>query len=111
MADIDRHQLRQLLYRGEVVLIDAQAPGWHDKEHLPGAHAVDWDDIAGSVRAVAPDPDTHLVVYCWNTTCTGSTAVADRLRQHGWTNVDRYPGGEQDWAEAGLPIHSTSNSG
>jgi len=108
MPDIDRHQLLQQLHEdGDIVLIDAQGPGYYDQGHLPGAHPVDWYDIASSVRAIDPDPTTHVVVYCTNTACTGSSVIAEHLREHGWTNVDRYPGGKQDWADAGLPIHTT----
>lgn len=49
MSDIDRHQLQQLLEHGDIVLIDAQAPDWFEREHLPGAHPVDWEHIVDSV--------------------------------------------------------------
>ena len=29
---------------GTMVPLDAQAPGWFEREHLPGAHRINWDD-------------------------------------------------------------------
>ncbi len=34
-AAISREELRQKLERGGVVLLDAQAPGWYEREHSP----------------------------------------------------------------------------
>ena len=42
------------LEAGTVVLLDAQAAGWFEREHLPGASPIDWDDITGSVSAACP---------------------------------------------------------
>lgn len=46
---IDRDELRAKLADPEVRLLDAQAPGWYEREHLPGA-----------VRGRIDDPDATL---------------------------------------------------
>lgn len=89
------------LAAGTIVLVDAQAPGWFEREHLPGAHRLDWDDIAGSIRAAVPDITSPLAVYCWNTTCTGSEIAAEELERLGYRAVYRYVGGKQDWVDHG----------
>ncbi len=83
------------------MLLDAQAPGWYEREHLPGAQRFDWDDISGSVRAALPDRSTPVAVYCWNATCTGSEIAAATLEELGYSAVHRYTGGKQDWTDRG----------
>ena len=48
--------------------------------------------------------ETEVVVYCMNPTCYSSVAVANRLVELGYRNVRHYPGGKEDWKEAGLPL-------
>jgi len=98
---IDHDELVARLTAGTIVLLDAQAPGWYEREHLPGAHRLDWDDLPGSVRAAVPDPTTPVAVYCWNLTCTGSEIAAATLEHLGYTTVHRYIGGKQDWTDHG----------
>jgi rhodanese-related sulfurtransferase len=108
---ITRQELAPKLAAGAVVLLDAQAPGWYQREHLPGAHPVPYDRIDEVVRGLVPDPATEVVVYCWNAACTASAFVAERLDQLGYTNVRRYVAGKQDWMDAGLPIESADGAG
>jgi rhodanese-related sulfurtransferase len=105
---IEHDDLATRLAAGTIVLLDAQAPGWYEREHLPGAHPLDWDDLPGSARAVAPDHATPVAVYCWNTTCTGSEVAAAELERLGYRAVHRYIGGKQDWTDRGGRIVSES---
>mgnify|MGYP000073560162 CR=1 FL=1 len=97
-------ELAARLAAGTIVLLDAQAPGWYEREHLPDAHRLDWDDLPASTRAAVPDPTTPVAVYCWNTTCTGSEIAAAELERLGYQHVHRYTGGKQDWVERGGAI-------
>lgn len=103
-APIEHDELRARLAAGSIVLLDAQAPGWYEREHLPGAHRLDWADLPGSARAAVPDLATPVAVYCWNTTCTGSEVAAAELERLGYQAVHRYLGGKQDWTDHGGPI-------
>ncbi|MGH9156448.1 MAG: rhodanese-like domain-containing protein [Acidimicrobiales bacterium] len=38
--------------------------------------------------------------------CGNSGLAADRLRVLGYTDVRKYPGGKQEWIEAGLPVEA-----
>jgi len=93
---IEHRELVDKLDRGALVLLDAQAPGWFERGHLPGAHRLDWDDMVASARAVVSDQDAEIAVYCWNTTCTGSEIVAAELERAGFSKVRRYIGGKED---------------
>jgi len=103
-APIDYHELAARLAAADIVVLDAQAPGWFEREHLPSANRLDWDDLLGSARAAVPHTATEVAVYCWNTTCTGSAVAAAELERLGYTNVRRYTGGRQDWTDHGGPL-------
>jgi len=98
---IEHVELTARLAAGTIVVLGAQAPGWYEREHLPGSHRLDWDDLPGSARAAVPDSTTPIAVYCWNTTCTGSEIAANELERLGYRAVHRYVGGKQDWTDHG----------
>jgi rhodanese-related sulfurtransferase len=100
-STISYDQLVARLSDGTIVLLDAQAPGWFEREHLPGAHRIDWDDIAASAGAAVTDLAAPIAVYCWNTACTGSEVAAAELERLGHREVYRYVGGKQDWVDNG----------
>lgn len=104
VAEIGYEELAAKMAAGTIVLVDAQAPGWFEREHLPGARPIDWHAIAASAARIIPSPDSEVAVYCWNTACTGSEIIADELTQLGYQRVRRYVGGKQDWADHGAPL-------
>lgn len=103
--EIDRHELVAKLEHGVVRLLDAQGPGWFEREHLPGAIKGRIDD-PGTVSRLGDDLDAEVVVYCSSATCTGSALATKLLEGRGYRNVLRYTAGKQDWIDAGLPIEA-----
>lgn len=55
-------------------------------------------------HAAALLPDKHAAILCSNIACGNSHSVASALKRLGYTDVRTYPGGIQDWVEAGLPV-------
>ena len=97
--------LRKIDAGDDFVLVDALAPMVYAHSHLPGAinlppSAVDPTRLARRI----PDLDTEIVVYCANPDCEDSIATAQRLQALGYTNVHHYPGGKNEWRDAGLPL-------
>ncbi len=103
---IDRGELRRAMTEGTVVVLEALPPMYFDKEHLPGARNLPLDDLDELAPRLVPDKDQAIVTYCSNTACNNSTIAAARLRGLGYRNVRKYPGGKQDWIEAGLPVEA-----
>ncbi|MGI8683884.1 MAG: rhodanese-like domain-containing protein [Acidimicrobiales bacterium] len=60
--------------------------------------------------ASSSDKDRQIVTYCSNTACNNSSVAETRLRALGYRNVRKYPGGKQDWIEAGLPVEAGARS-
>jgi rhodanese-related sulfurtransferase len=89
----------------ELVLVDALAPMAYAHSHLPGAINLPPSDVNPELVARRiPDRGMQIVVYCANPNCEDSLATAQRLQELGYTNVHHYPGGKNEWRDAGLPL-------
>jgi rhodanese-related sulfurtransferase len=106
LSTITANELLSKLENGDTfVLVDALAPMVYAHSHLPGAinlppSAVDPVRVARRI----PDPQTEIVVYCSSPDCDDSTETARRLQELGYTNIRHYPGGKNEWRDAGLPL-------
>ena len=107
---INRDDLQREIEKGDVVVLEALPPAYFEKEHLPGAHNLPLDDLEDRALRLLPDKDQAIVTYCSNTGCDNSTIAAQRLRQLGYRNVRKYPGGKQDWIEAGLAVEGRAQT-
>jgi len=107
---ITRDELVAAVESGAVVLLEALPPMHYEKEHLPGALNLPLDDIDTLSAALVPDRDRAIVTYCSNTACNNSAIAAARLRALSYTDVRKYPGGKQDWIEAGLPVERAQSA-
>jgi rhodanese-related sulfurtransferase len=107
---IDRRQLQELIAGGSVVLLDAQAKGWFERERLPGAVRARPEDLPGLAQRLPHGKQTEVVVYCWSTICRSSADIARRLAEMGYRRISRYVGGKRDWMDAGLPVEGEGSS-
>ena len=107
---INRTDLQALVAAGTVTLVDALPQSYYDQQHLPGAINLLESDVDGRAASLLPDHSATIVTYCSNPACGNSKAVARRLEKLGYRDVRTYPGGIQDWVEAGLPTHATSHT-
>ena len=105
MKTIDRVTLNQLLQSENTpVLMEALPEKYYRDWHLPGARHLPHDEVQLRAVTVLPDKSVPVVVYCASRTCQNSHIAAALLVRLGYTDVSVYPGGKQDWSEAGLPI-------
>jgi rhodanese-related sulfurtransferase len=101
---IDRLELLEALAWDSIILLDAQAPGWYERERIPGALRALPEDLDSLEDFLPQGPDTKVVVYCWDLSCSASAVTAQMLIERGYRCVRRYRGGKRDWMEAGLPM-------
>ena len=88
-----------------VVVVDALAPMVYAHSHLPGAINLPPSDIDPARLAKRiTDLSTEIIVYCSSPDCEDSVATARRLQELGYANVHHYPGGKNEWRDAGLPL-------
>ena len=86
------------------VLLDARQPAEFAVSHLPGARRVDPDATAAALADTLADVgrQREIVVYC--SVGVRSAAVAQRLRQAGFENVENLGGSIFRWANEGRPL-------
>jgi rhodanese-related sulfurtransferase len=105
LVEITREELRRKIESGDVfVLVDALPAISYAGAHLPGAVNIPPDRLETLAARRIPDLDTEVVVYCANPSCVSSVEVANRLLELGYRNVRHFPGGKQEWRDAGLPL-------
>jgi rhodanese-related sulfurtransferase len=85
------------------ILVEALGTGFYDDAHLPGAINIPPGQVDTLARALLPDRDASIVVYCTRAGAS-SDAVARRLEELGYSTVAVYTGGKEDWVEHGLPV-------
>ena len=105
---IDRIELQALIAAGTVTVVDALPQSYFDQQHLPGAVNLVEADVDTQAATLLPDHTATIVTYCSNPACRNSKAVARCLEKLGYDDVRTYPGGIQDWVEAGLPTETTA---
>ena len=105
LKQVDREDLRRKL-AGSIrpVLVEALPEKYWRDWHLPGARHLPHDEVDRLASRVLPDKDAEIVVYCASRSCQNSHVAAHRLAQLGYENVAIYPGGKQDWMEAGFRL-------
>jgi rhodanese-related sulfurtransferase len=105
VEDVSMEMLREKIERGDdFVLVEALSPISYAASHLPGAINVPPGTEDERAPRRIPDRGTEVVVYCQSATCEASIDVARRLLELGYVNVLHYPGGKDEWREAGLPL-------
>jgi rhodanese-related sulfurtransferase len=103
---VTRDELKAMLDRSEVVVVEALSEESFAKQHLPGAIRVDHEQLEAQAPALLPDKEAAIVTYCANLACRNSEIAADKLVALGYTNVREYAEGKADWIEAGLPVET-----
>lgn len=106
---ISAQELQRRQQAGEpLVLLDGRTLAEHRKMTLPGATSVPNGELALRWHALAPHPETPIVIHCAGR--TRSIIGAQILRSLGIPNpVVALENGTQGWALAGLTLEHGSN--
>lgn len=104
-STISREEVRARMKSGvPMTLIEALPEKYYLGGHLPGAINIPHTEIEAGARALLPDRDAFIIVYCASLACRNSTLAAQALGRLGYRNVREYAEGKQDWSDAGLPM-------
>lgn len=96
-----------------VVWIDARFQRDYDYGHIPGSLSLPVDaTFAQEDALVATLPSqAAVVVYCQSAGCGFASAVSERLRGHGFTNISIFGPGYRDWQSSGAAVESSRTNG
>lgn len=93
-----------------LTILDARGHKWHDGSKIPGAILASYGFSEEELRAIIPDENALVVVYCFSFSCPLSRYLVDKLVELGYQNVLEYPGGLGEWRDvAGYPIEAIEN--
>jgi rhodanese-related sulfurtransferase len=105
MHDISRQQVRRLMSREDVRLVEVLPEQDFLSAHIPGALNIPMDnEFDRRVQRTLPDKNTPVIVYCASIDCPLAPRAAEHLDQLGYNKVFDYRAGKADWQAAGLGL-------
>jgi rhodanese-related sulfurtransferase len=96
-------EVKPLLARGEIILLDGRTTAAYETGHIPGAISLPLPLLAERIAQFSSQypKNKPLVVYCASTQCPVSHAEAVALTEHyGYLDVRVMPGGFAEWRVA-----------
>lgn len=94
----------------QTLILDVRAPEEFQAGHVPGALNLPLADFVNNYERIRSRLDHYkrelVVVYCSSRWCEASDEAQSRLVALGFKHVGRFPGGWQEWREAGLPVET-----
>lgn len=96
-------ELKVLMEKKSVLVIDVRDPSSFEAGHVPGAINIDYVNMPERARDYVKETRT-IVTYCACTNETTAARAAVDLTQAGITNVKALAGGWNDWIRRGEPI-------
>lgn len=104
---ISAKELKQMLDRGDDVLVLNVLPEpSYLKAHIPESESFP-AELPGFVRRVesaAGSKDARIVVHCSSERCSTSAHAKRALERAGFTQVQHFPGGMQEWMDQGYEV-------
>ncbi len=103
-GSITREELKELMEREDVIVVDVRLPEYYAREHIPGAINIPLDEIDKNLNLL--DKNKRVVVYCTSFDCRLSPTAYRKLKRLGYDVLD-YEGGINDWKEK-YPVEGNS---
>lgn len=82
---------------------------WFKGELIPGSRRVPLDTIDEAVDGSNLSKDAAIVVYCAGPACSQSREAAAKLTSLGYSKVEAFEGGLEDWKKAGHGVVGTGS--
>ncbi len=96
---------KDLFESGTALFIDSRHEYDYKQGAVRGAVNLPLSDFDARHSILENIPkDKKIVVYCNGEQCNSSIELAAKLAERGFTNVNIFFGGWQEWSSAGLPV-------
>ncbi len=100
-------ELKQLLdSRTPIQFWNVLTDEWFKGTMIPGSRRVPLDKVGEEVRTGTIAKNARIVVYCGGPKCPQSVMAAEKLNKLGFTNVEAYEGGLEEWSASGNPLQT-----
>lgn len=98
--------LKKMVEKGDTIVLDGRRSQDYEAGHIPGAHSLSVADFETRFFDVSRHlpKEARMVVYCGAGACSLSKQLAAKLRQKGYTRIQIYFAGYNDWFLNGNPI-------
>lgn len=108
---ISAPELKRALEQDEQLLVvNVLSEQKYEREHIPGSVNVPLsaDKFEPQVREAASGKDQRIVVHCSDPSCDASKKAANHLEKAGYTNVQHFVGGMEEWKRQGFKVEQGS---
>jgi rhodanese-related sulfurtransferase len=90
--------------------IDARHEFEYTEGHIRGAINIPLNHLDQHTSLIDRlKKENQWIVYCDGAACNSSIELATKLLEHGFSHVEVFYGGWQDWTEAGFPIEQSDD--
>ena len=93
------------------VVLDARNSAAYREGHIPGALSLPAAEFETAYEGLKPllwpQREKIIVVYCSDVWCGQADMLQQKLINHGFLHVGRFPDGWAAWREAGLPVEKS----
>ena len=106
VLEIELDELLELMDSDDLLLLDARSPEECFEGRIPGAVNLPFMEF----EEFFPDLSEYLldvpilVLYCTGPSCDLAERLAGLLHEKGLDSIRIYPGGVEEWEEAGYPL-------
>jgi len=104
-------ELKELVDKGEVEVVDARDAHDYEHNHIPGAINVPYgEDFVKNLTEIYPDKDTIIVIHVEITESEKYGKPYEELVGLGYTNAKLLEDGFRSWLDAGYPLEFGAGS-
>ena len=114
MQTLTRKQLEEKMESNDnAVLIDVLSTEQYKQQHIPGAINIPKDapDFIQQVQNMTSNKTQDVIVYCAGKSCNTSEMAAEKLIQAGFSNVQDFTGGIEEWKQSGCSVKAGDKAG
>lgn len=110
LVSLSLEQMRSRSAEPGVLLVDARSQAAFSRESLPGALSLPLHTRIDEPTLARLKASPEVIVFCSSRQCRSSHELAVVLKRRGVLQVQLFPGGMEEWTEAGYPTEPGSTT-
>lgn len=108
VEDVDAVKFRDLISKGNMILLDVRTPGEYSRGHIQGSTAINIADRDFASKVSMLQKDKTILIYCL--TGSRSSAGAAYMSRMGFTKIYNLQRGIMDWSRQGFPVEQSGET-